>query len=273
MVASTRGIALGSPHSLVWLHTSVWPKPPSHRQGSPDSSKQSLEGFCATAGTFLPPTKGSNRGSTSVGHETKIFQPLRTKEERRSTTHSGPASSEPLPLQREFQDVDVEDVIMFQIQVGDWFVTVDLKDAYFSIQVVQQHRKFLRFAFGGNAYENKVVPFGLAVAPRMFTKCMDAALAPLRLQGIRVLNYLNDWLILAHSRELVSYHRDIILHHIRALGLRTNTKNSVLTPSRQTVFLGVHSDSVQILSDPTFLRSGVRIDAIHVATWLRRTHQ
>ncbi len=29
---------------------------------------------------------------------------------------------------------------------------------------------------------------------------MNAALAPLRLQGIRVLNYLDDWLILAHYR-------------------------------------------------------------------------
>ncbi len=93
---------------------------------------------------------------------------------------------------------------------------------------------------------NKVLPFDLALAPRTFTKCIDAALAPLRLQGIRVLNYLNDWLILAHSRELVRYHRDIILHHIRALGLRTNTKKSVLTPSRQTVFLEVHLDSVQM---------------------------
>ncbi len=46
----------------VRIHTSVWPKPPSLWQGSPDSSKQHLEGFCATAGTFLPPTKGSNRG-------------------------------------------------------------------------------------------------------------------------------------------------------------------------------------------------------------------
>ncbi len=35
-------------------------------------------------------------------------------------------------------------------------------------------------------------------------------------------------------------------YHIRALGLRTNTKKSVLTPSRQTVFLGVHLDSVQM---------------------------
>ncbi len=37
--------------------------------------------------------------------------------------------------------------IMSQIQGGDWFVTIDLKDAYFHIQIVQRHRKFLRFAF------------------------------------------------------------------------------------------------------------------------------
>ncbi len=36
---------------------------------------------------------------------------------------------------------------MSQIQGGDWFVTIDLKDAYFHIQIVQQHRTFLRFAF------------------------------------------------------------------------------------------------------------------------------
>ncbi len=90
--------------------------------------------------------------------------------------------------------------IMSQVQEGDWFVTIDLKDAYFHIQVVQRHRRFLRFAFGGKAYQYKVLPFGLALAPRTFKKCMDAALAHLRLQGIRVLNYLDDWLILAHSK-------------------------------------------------------------------------
>ncbi len=33
--------------------------------------------------------------------------------------------------------------IMSQIRAGDWFVTVDLKDAYFHIQVVRRHRKGL----------------------------------------------------------------------------------------------------------------------------------
>ncbi len=134
----------------------------------------------------------------------------------------------------------------FYLPLTHWFVTVDLKDAFFHIQVVQRHRKFLHFAFGGKAYQYKVLPFGLALAPRTFTKCMDAALARLRLQGIRVLNYLDDWLILAPSRESVSYHRDVVLHHVRALRLRTNTKKSVLSPSQQTVFLGVHVDSVQM---------------------------
>ncbi|KAK3526211.1 hypothetical protein QTP70_017759 [Hemibagrus guttatus] len=42
---------------------------------------------------------------------------------------------------------------------------------------------------------------------------MDAALAPLCLQGIRVLNYLDDWLILAHS--MAAIHRDVVLAHMR----------------------------------------------------------
>ncbi len=83
----------------------------------------------------------------------------------------------------------------FLVQEGDWFITVDLKDANFHIQVVQGHRKFLSFAFGGKTYQYKVLPFGLALAQRPFTKSIDAALAPLRLQGIRILNYLDDWLI------------------------------------------------------------------------------
>lgn len=49
---------------------------------------------------------------------------------------------------------------------------------------VWRQRKFLRFIFGGKAFQFWMLPFSLASAPCKFTKCMDAALAPLKLQDI-----------------------------------------------------------------------------------------
>ncbi|KAI2646866.1 Transposon Ty3-G Gag-Pol polyprotein [Labeo rohita] len=133
--------------------------------------------------------------------------------------------------------------VVSQIRSEDWFVTIDLKDAYFHVSILPQHRKFLRFAFRGEAYQYRVLPFGLALSPRTFTKCVDAALAPLRLQGIRILNYIDDWLILAQSEMVAVRHRDVVLAHMKALGLRLNAKKSVLSPLQRTTYLGVVWDS------------------------------
>ncbi len=51
------------------------------------------------------------------------------------------------------------------------------------------------------AYQYKVLPFGLSLSPRVFTKVVEAALVSLREQGVRILNYLDDWLILAQSQD------------------------------------------------------------------------
>ncbi len=140
-------------------------KIPPPRRDSTDGSKQRLQGFCCTVRTFLPPTERSDRGNTAVGCRTRVLQPKRDGGLR-------PV----VDLQRlnfflykgKFKMLTMK-TIMSQIQEGDWFVTIDLKDAYFYIQVVQRHRRFLRFAFGGKAYKYKVLPFGLALAPRTFT--------------------------------------------------------------------------------------------------------
>ncbi len=122
-------------------------------------------------------------------------------------------------------------------------MTIDLKDAYFHLSILAQHRKFLRFAFRGKAYQYRVLTFVLAVSPRTFTKYLDATLAPLRLQGIRILNYIDDWLILAQSKQLAVRHRDVVLTHMKDLGLRLKTKKSVLPPVQRTTYLGVVWDS------------------------------
>lgn len=35
----------------------------------------------------------------------------------------------------------------------DWFVMIDLKDAYFHIQIIQRLKNFLRVTFGGNGFQ------------------------------------------------------------------------------------------------------------------------
>ncbi|KAI2654549.1 Gag-Pol polyprotein [Labeo rohita] len=133
--------------------------------------------------------------------------------------------------------------VVSQIKSKDWFVTIDLKDAYFHVSILPQHRKFLRFAFRGKEYRYWVLPFGLALSPCTFTKCVDAALTPLQLQGIRILNYIDDWLILAQTEQMAVQHRGVVLAHMKELGLRVNDKKSVLSPSQRTTYLGVVWDS------------------------------
>lgn len=57
---------------------------------------------------------------------------------------------------------------------------------------------FLRFAFKDQAYQYKVT-FKLSLSPLALTNVTEVALAPLKELGICILNYLDDWLILAHS--------------------------------------------------------------------------
>ncbi len=87
------------------------------------------------------------------------------------------------------------------IQPQDWFAAIDLKDAYFHVSILPRHRPFLRFALEGRAWQYRVLPFGLSLSPRVFTKVVEGTLTPLREVGVRILNYLDDWLILAQSRE------------------------------------------------------------------------
>ncbi len=94
-------------------------------------------------------------------------------------------------MKRSFRMITLKQILL-QICPRDWFMSLDLKDMYFYIQVAPYHRLFLRFAFEGVAYQYKVLPFGLSLAPRTFTRCMDAALFPLRQMGIHILNYLDD---------------------------------------------------------------------------------
>ena len=56
------------------------------------------------------------------------------------------------------------------ISPGDFMVSIDLNDAYFSVPVFQPHRKYSRFLWNFKRYEFTCLPFGYSLAPRVFTK-------------------------------------------------------------------------------------------------------
>ncbi len=88
----------------------------------------------------------------------------------------------------------------------------------FHVSILLRHRPFLRFAFEGRAWQYRILPFGLSLSPRVLTKVVEGALTPLREVGVRILNYLDDWLILAQSRERQGDPRDLVLRHLSQLG-------------------------------------------------------
>ncbi|MBN3273351.1 SCND3 protein, partial [Polyodon spathula] len=53
--------------------------------------------------------------------------------------------------------------ILQSIRPGDWFTTVDLRDAYFHVPICPEHRKYLRFSFLSSEYKFVMLPFGLTL--------------------------------------------------------------------------------------------------------------
>ncbi|XP_038158400.1 uncharacterized protein LOC119794765 [Cyprinodon tularosa] len=129
------------------------------------------------------------------------------------------------------------------VRRGDWFISVHLKDAYFHIPIYPPHRKYLRFAFQGKMYEYLVLPFGLSLSPRVFVKCTEAAVAPLREKGVRLATYIDDWLIAAQSPAELMTHAEMLTSHLAALGFSINREKSILTPVQTITFIGLSLNS------------------------------
>ncbi len=120
------------------------------------------------------------------------------------------------------------------VRPRDWFAAIDLIDAYFHVSILLRHRPFLWFAFEGRAY----------LSPSVFTKVAEAALVPLREQGVHILNYLNNWLILAQSQDQLCEHRDLVLCTLGSWAFGLTGKRTNSPPCRGSLFSVMELDLV-----------------------------
>ncbi|XP_044140080.1 uncharacterized protein LOC122930635 [Bufo gargarizans] len=129
------------------------------------------------------------------------------------------------------------------LQMGDWMVKLDLKDAYLTVPVEDASRNLLCFSWKDRIWRFTCLPFGLSSAPWCFTKLMRPAMAWLRSRGVRLIVYLDDILIMAQDRSVLLNHLRWTMDLLSDLGFLLNQEKSCLSPSREMEFLGFMVDS------------------------------
>ncbi len=126
---------------------------------------------------------------------------------------------------------------------GCHMATIDLEKAYFTVGVRRDQWRFLAFRWRDRDYAFPVMAFGLSSAPRVFTKLLKPLLAYLREQGVLILNYIDDLLIVARSRAQCLLHLQWTLDLFHRVGFSIHPEKGQLSPSRRVKFLGFIIDS------------------------------
>ena len=144
--------------------------------------------------------------------------------------------------------------VLRSIRPGDWMISLDLQDAYLQVPVHHDSRRYLRFVVAGKSYQFRVLCFGLTTAPQVFTRIMAPVSAILHKYGVRMLRYLDDWLILASTELACLQLRDRLLSLCTDLGIQVNLTKSSLVPTQSLVYLGMEIRSLPFIARPTPVR-------------------
>ena len=102
-----------------------------------------------------------------------------------------------------------------------WYATLDLKDAYYQVLLDETSRDITTFSGGVPMYRFKRLPFGLSCSPAIFTRKLNAVLAPI-LKENWISNYLDDVIIYASDYNTLLQRLDKLFTHFQKVGVKLN---------------------------------------------------
>ena len=128
------------------------------------------------------------------------------------------------------------DELVEEVAGNKYYCTLDLKDAYYQCKLDEESRDVTTFSDGKNLYRFKRLPFGLSVAPAIFTRVMQEVLKPLiKLGWCR--NYLDDVIIYAPDFETLINRLNLTFQRMLEMGLKLNVSKCSFA-QRKIKFLG-----------------------------------
>ena len=133
---------------------------------------------------------------------------------------------------------------------GEWVASIDLSDAYLHIPIHPNSRKYLRFCHRSQVFQFTSLPFGLATAPQVFTMVVKEVKLMALSRGLRLHQYLDDWLIRSQSQEEALVNTRAVVDLTQSLGWIINQEKSELKPTQVFSFVGYeyHLDSALVKS-------------------------
>ena len=131
---------------------------------------------------------------------------------------------------------------------GEWVSSIDLSDAYLHIPTHPNSRKYLRFCYKSQVFQFTSLPFGLATAPQVFTMIVKEVKLMALSRGLRIHQYLDDWLIRSQSQEEAQVNTQAVVDLTQSLGWIINQEKSELKPTQVFSFVGYeyHLDSALV---------------------------
>ena len=133
---------------------------------------------------------------------------------------------------------------------GEWVSSIDLSDAYLHIPIHPNSRKYLSFCYKSQVFQFTSLPFGLATAPQVFTMIVKEVKLMALSRGLRLHQYLDDWLIRSQSQEEAQVNTQAVVDLTQSLGWIINQEKSELKPTQVFSFVGYeyHLDSALVKS-------------------------
>ena len=135
-----------------------------------------------------------------------------------------------------FQNEDIR-CAMQLLQDNDLMVSLDISNGFLHIPVRLEHQTYLGMKWKGEYYTWLTLPFGLSASPYYFAKTLRPVIQHLRQQGLRVMTFVDDFLLCSQP-DLIAHHRDILVSTLIDLGWQINYEKSHLTPQPSIQYLG-----------------------------------
>ena len=202
------------------------------------------------------------RGTVSAGEQkcsrtdskpklTRVLQPaiFGTQTQQLVETYLGPEQLEHLSKHRVVQNGDPGDYQNLPTVRGVGHIH-RLPYTY------SQSRNYMHFHLQGRSYQFKALPFGLSTAPIEFTVVAKEIKLMALQRGIRIHQYLDDWLVRATSHQTCLQHALTLVALCRELGWLVNKEKSELEPKQVFNFVGyqARSDPHQSVGKPSQTR-------------------